>query len=114
MILKRFRWSRFSRTKIDTHVDFPLSGLDMSQYLLSNLHGTRCSNSGSSLYDLATVIVHHGSGTGSGHYTAFGTKNNQWYHFDDSTVSDADPETVKQSKAYILFYIQREFKLPPL
>jgi len=86
----------------------------MSQYLLSNLHGTRCSNSGSSLYDLATVIVHHGSGAGSGHYTAFGTKNNQWYHFDDSTVSDANPEMVKQSKAYILFYIQREFKLPRL
>ena len=34
----------------------------MSQYLLSNLHETRCSNSGSSLYDLAAVIVHHGSG----------------------------------------------------
>ena len=60
--IKRFRWSPYSRTKIDTHVGFPLSGLDMSQYLLSNLHETRCSNSGSSLYDLAAVIVHHGSG----------------------------------------------------
>lgn len=112
--IKRFRWSPYSRTKIDTHVGFPLSGLDMSQYLLSNLHETRCSNSGSSLYDLAAVIVHHGSGAGSGHYTAFGTKNSQWYHFNDSTVSVADPEVVKQSKAYILFYIQREFKLPPM
>ena len=60
--IKRFRWSPYSRTKIDTHVGFPLAGLDMSQYLLSNLHETRCSNSGSSLYDLAAVIVHHGSG----------------------------------------------------
>ena len=51
---------------------------------------------------------------GSGHYTAFGTKNSNWYHFNDSTVSVADPETVKHSKAYILFYIQREFRLPPM
>ena len=60
--LKRFRWSPYSRTKLDNHIEFPLHGLDMSPYLLSNLHETRCSNSGSSLYDLAAVIVHHGSG----------------------------------------------------
>ena len=60
--LKRFRWSAFSRTKLDTHVEFPLCGLDMTDYLLSNLHETRCSNAGSCLYDLAAVIVHHGSG----------------------------------------------------
>ncbi len=60
--IKRFRWTIFSRTKIDTHVEFPLEGLDMSPYLLDNLHETRCSNAGSCLYDLAAVIVHHGSG----------------------------------------------------
>lgn len=60
--IKRFRWSSYSRTKLDTHVEFPLDSLDMSNYLLSNLHDTRCSNSGSCLYDLAAVIVHHGSG----------------------------------------------------
>lgn len=110
--LKRFRWSSYSRTKLDTHVEFPLSGLDMTNYLLSNLHETRCSNAGSCLYDLAAVIVHHGTGAGSGHYTAFVTKNNNWFHFNDSTVLATDPETVGKSKAYILFYIQREFRLP--
>uniref|UniRef100_A0A0K2VCM1 Ubiquitin carboxyl-terminal hydrolase n=3 Tax=Lepeophtheirus salmonis TaxID=72036 RepID=A0A0K2VCM1_LEPSM len=110
--IKRFRWSPYSRTKLDTHVSFPLSGLDMSDYLLTNLHETRCSNAGSSLYDLAAVIVHHGSGAGSGHYTAFVIKNNNWYHFNDSTVLASDSETVLKSKAYILFYIQREFRQP--
>ena len=56
------RWSPWSRTKIDTHVDFPLTGLDMSSFLLDNLHETRCSNAASCRYDLAAVIVHHGSG----------------------------------------------------
>ena len=51
---------------------------------------------------------------GSGHYTAFVVKNNNWYHFNDSTVLATEPETVAQSKAYILFYIQREFRAPKM
>jgi len=34
--LKRFRWNNYSRTKLDTFVEYPLTGLDMSQYVLSN------------------------------------------------------------------------------
>ena len=44
--IKRFRWSAYARTKIDTFIEFPLSGLDMSGYLLKNLSGTRYSNAG--------------------------------------------------------------------
>ena len=62
----RFRWSQNARTKVDTFVEFPLSGLDMSNYLLRNLSSTRFSNANSCLYDLAAVIVHHGNGMGSG------------------------------------------------
>ena len=64
-----------NRTKLDNYIEFPVTGLDMSGYLLENQSGTRLSSAGSSLYDLAAVIVHHGSGTGSGHYTAFATNN---------------------------------------
>jgi ubiquitin carboxyl-terminal hydrolase 3 len=60
--LKRFRWHNSLRTKIDTHISFPVTALDMSQFVLSSLHETRRSGMGSNLYDLAAVIVHHGSG----------------------------------------------------
>ena len=35
--LKRFRWNSFLRTKIETYVEFPTSGLDMSAYQLNNV-----------------------------------------------------------------------------
>lgn len=77
--LKRFHWTAFLRNKIDTYVEFPMRGLDMKSYLLEpeNSLPERC------LYNLAAVVVHHGSGIGSGHYTAYGRHEGQWYHFND-------------------------------
>ena len=63
------------RTKVDNHIEFPVNGLDMSSYVMQVQSGTRQASAGSALYDLAAVIVHHGSGTGSGHYTALATNN---------------------------------------
>ncbi|XP_046401306.1 ubiquitin carboxyl-terminal hydrolase 3-like isoform X2 [Ischnura elegans] len=110
--LKRFRWNNSFRTKIDSYISFPVTSLDMSKYMITNLHETRRSGVGSNLYDLAAVIVHHGSGAGSGHYTAFAINDGQWFHFNDSTVKPTEDEVVAKSKAYILFYIRREFSLP--
>ncbi|KAF6208082.1 hypothetical protein GE061_016532 [Apolygus lucorum] len=83
--LKRFRWTNFFRTKVDTHVKFPVNALDMSQFVLSDLPDTR--SSCTQLYDLAAVIVHHGGGSGCGHYTAFAINGGQWFHFNDSTTA---------------------------
>jgi ubiquitin carboxyl-terminal hydrolase 3 len=112
--LKRFRWNLYFRVKVDTYVEFPLSGLNMSHYVLNNLYETRNSSSGvgSNEYDLAAVIVHHGSGAGSGHYTSYATHDGCWYHFNDSTVTPCDKETVARCKAYMLFYVRRDIKLP--
>ena len=121
------RWSQSARTKVDTFVEFPLSGLDMSSYLIRNLSSTRYSNANSCLYDLAAVIVHHGNGMGSGmrrrsiaetifiysscqgHYTAFATNSQAWFNFNDVNVKETDFQNVQSSKAYILFYVQRDF-----
>jgi len=110
--LKRFRWQNYFRIKLDNYVQFPIKGLDMSRFMLTNMHETRGSCGGSSMYDLAAVIVHHGSGAGSGHYTAYATHEGHWYHFNDSTVTRSDEATVAKCKAYIIFYIRRQLNLP--
>ncbi|XP_037301988.1 ubiquitin carboxyl-terminal hydrolase 3-like [Manduca sexta] len=85
----------------------------MSRFVLANVPDTRRSGRGNQLYDLAAVIVHHGSGAGSGHYTAFAINEEQWFHFNDQTVRAADAGAVAACKPYILFYIRRELALPP-
>uniref|UniRef100_A0A3P9II49 Ubiquitin carboxyl-terminal hydrolase n=1 Tax=Oryzias latipes TaxID=8090 RepID=A0A3P9II49_ORYLA len=106
--LKRFHWTAFLRNKIDTYVEFPLKGLDMRGYLLEPEN----SLPGSCLYDLVAVVVHHGSGVGSGHYTAYGSHEACWYHFNDSTVTLTNEDTVRKAKAYILFYVERTAEVP--
>ncbi|KPI98358.1 Ubiquitin carboxyl-terminal hydrolase 3 [Papilio xuthus] len=103
--LKRFRWHNYFRTKVDTSISFPLRALDMSRFVPGSPPRDH-------LYDLAAVIVHHGSGAGSGHYTAFAINEEQWFHFNDQTVRASDAAAVASCKPYILFYIRRELALP--
>lgn len=105
--LKRFRYNNFLRTKIDDYIQFPIQGLDMKRFVMANKHETRGSSCGPTTYDLVAFIEHHGSGLGSGHYTAYCRHDGYWFHFDDSSVTACDESIVRQSKAYILFYNRR-------
>nr|XP_057910178.1 ubiquitin carboxyl-terminal hydrolase 49 [Doryrhamphus excisus]XP_057910180.1 ubiquitin carboxyl-terminal hydrolase 49 [Doryrhamphus excisus] len=105
--LKRFRWSgRNHREKIGVHVAF-------DQVL--NIKPYCCTGSGHAVhrggytYDLSAVVMHHGKGFGSGHYTAYcyNTEGGFWVHCNDSEMKVCSVEEVCNTQAYILFYTQR-------
>ncbi|CAH2277956.1 ubiquitin carboxyl-terminal hydrolase 15 isoform X2 [Pelobates cultripes] len=100
--LKRFSYSRYMRDKLDTLVDFPVSDLDMSKFLINPNAGPCC-------YNLIAVSNHYG-GMGGGHYTAFAKNKDdgKWYYFDDSSVSPASEDQIVSKAAYVLFYQRQD------
>ena len=103
--LKRFRYiqGRFfvQREKIDSLVEFPTKGLDLSPYV----RGPQAAEAGKLVYDLFAVSEHSGSLSG-GHCTAVAKNfmNNQWFNFNDSEVSGSTAESTISPRAYVLFY----------
>lgn len=103
--LKRFRWSgRNHREKIGVHVAFD-QVLNIKPYCCTGLSVHR----GGYVYDLSAVVMHHGKGFGSGHYTAYcyNTEGGFWVHCNDSDMKVCSVEEVCNTQAYILFYTQR-------
>ena len=112
--LKRFKVGRNKYgfgggQKLDTLVEFPLDGLDMSPYIMSQQQ----LRTGPLIYDCFGVSNHFGS-SGFGHYTAFAKHpiSGDWYNYDDSSVSKVSnnlrQNQIVSSAAYNLFFRRRE------
>lgn len=97
--LKRFRHDLSYSSKISSPVIFPMTGLDMRQYLHKDC------KSKVSTYDLNAVICHHGT-VGSGHYICYAkhAPSGKWVEYDDQIVTQVSAETVQNCEAYVLFY----------
>ncbi|KAJ3008777.1 UNVERIFIED_CONTAM: CSN-associated deubiquitinating enzyme Ubp12 [Siphonaria sp. JEL0065] len=130
--LKRFSqtgrgFRSMSSNKIDALVDFPVSGLDLAEFVIGKEwmkqqeakaasdameEGAPNSEDELLLYDLFGVSNHFG-GMGGGHYTAYAKNaiDETWYNFDDSHVSKlSSSESVVTPAAYMLFYQRRKTK----
>ncbi|KAK3124480.1 hypothetical protein QOZ80_7BG0587090 [Eleusine coracana subsp. coracana] len=97
--LKRFSYTQFTRNKLETFVDFPISDLDLSPYMSDK------SKQPNSHYRLYAISNHYGN-MGGGHYTAsiYHEQGKGWYKFDDDRVTPMSEESIKTSAAYVLFY----------
>ncbi|THH21501.1 hypothetical protein EW146_g63 [Bondarzewia mesenterica] len=119
--LKRFSNSRALRDKIETFVDFPLTGLDLTEMVKERKVAKALRDEGVDIdelslgdldeplvYDLYGVDEHLG-GLGGGHYRAYAYNHvtDEWYHFDDSYVTPSRPEAAVNANAYLLFYKRR-------
>lgn len=107
--LKRFNYDRSYRDKLETLVDFPTDGLDMSRWLVPGAE-----EKSGTVYDLYATSNHYG-GLGGGHYTAYAKNlfDGRWYTLDDSTVTPlSSPEETITKAAYVLFYRRRQQGTP--
>eukprot|EP00931_Biecheleriopsis_adriatica_P074322 TRINITY_DN48405_c0_g1_i1.p1 TRINITY_DN48405_c0_g1~~TRINITY_DN48405_c0_g1_i1.p1 ORF type:complete len:949 (+),score=190.68 TRINITY_DN48405_c0_g1_i1:116-2962(+) len=109
--LKRFQYTRWTRERLNTAVNFPLEGLDLAPYCTPSSRSIP--DPEPTVYDLAATSKHIGS-LGGGHYVAYcrSSLDGEWYFFDDGSVRRCSVEEVESDKvgAYVLFYIRRDFR----
>lgn len=96
--LKRFYYDKNGYGKLTNRVDFPLSNLDITQYVSGPQKEPP-------VYDLFAKIDHQGE-MGAGHYVAYAknAKNGMWHYFDDEQVHQSAESEVAADMAYLLFY----------
>lgn len=99
--LKRFRHQEGISVKLDHQVDFPLM-LDMRPYCVKPKNSTDSPCTG--YYYKLTGIVRHQGNAASGHYQAIVYQDEQYFCFNDSTVTILTLKEVLAVEAYILVY----------
>ena len=103
--LKRFYFaSSRRRDKISEFIDFPLEGLNLTEYVADYTEETK------PIYDCYAVSNHIG-GLGGGHYTAYilNDENGTWSYYNDSNVTEnVNPNDVVSAEAYVLYYRRKD------
>jgi len=103
--LKRFYHSVMRREKLNTTVQFPVTGLDMRKYAPHSDHSSKAK----AIYNLYGISHHSGSLSG-GHYVCdvqnLGEK--KWYRCNDSHISKSGGPDSCSSSAYVLFYVMQD------
>ena len=107
ILLKRFEFSYTGgASKINTLIDFPINDLDISKFIHPS------SKSKFRKYDLFAINNHTNfssmgfNGITFGHYYSY-CKNhldNEWYNYDDETVTKIEKNKLITKNAYMLFY----------
>lgn len=103
--LKRFEhnFSSDKSTKINDKVAIPLF-LDLSKYA-SKAKNDPLHNTDKKIYELFALVNHIGL-VNTGHYITFiKSGSGQWLRFDDSVVSYVSQEEVRNTNAYLMFFI---------
>lgn len=104
--LKRFEMgfgftSMFSSSKIQKKVSYP-KVLNINKFISKEVSGSDY------VYDLASVVVHQGHSSKSGHYYSYVKGSNKmWYKMDDQHISRAKEQVALGQQAYVLFYTLR-------
>jgi len=91
--LKRFKNMR----KNNVLIDFPIKNLNLKNYCIGY-------DKGKSIYHLYGICNHTGN-VGGGHYYAYcKNKNDKWYNYNDTSVTEIKETNLVTKNAYCLFY----------
>jgi ubiquitin carboxyl-terminal hydrolase 22/27/51 len=103
--------------KIESHVRFPLTNLDLQQFTALQSHKQeRTYNSyfsnPNSHYDLFALIVHKGT-LETGHYICYfkNSLDSCWYRNDDKSIVAVTESEVTSAQAYVLCYSKQQINL---
>lgn len=106
----RARGQAFGRQKINTYVEYPLEDLDMTPYLLEEARAT-LADPQMAHYELLAVVNHSGTAD-FGHYFAFCRDGynggDNWFEYNDSSVSAVKETGVVSKNAYVLLYRRKD------
>ena len=94
--------------KASDELRFPLAGLSLREFCCVG-----SAPEASVEYDLAAVVVHHGTSPLAGHYTAYVRRGTLWYHANDANVREVSEAEVRSTEAFLLFYSRRAAVPPP-
>ena len=105
--LRRTLWTLEKGVHKDSRqVRFPLE-LDASRILDIENEKSPDDDFDICYYNLASVVSHSGSTPFVGHYIAFAKKEDDWFLFNDSSVTKVKEEDVLDAEAFILLYERR-------
>ena len=82
--------------KIVNLIDYPIDNLDLTKYCIGY-------DKKKSIFSLVGVCNHIGT-LNSGHYYSYCKQNDEWYNFDDTSVSKINKNDIITNNAYCLFY----------
>eukprot|EP01133_Synstelium_polycarpum_P014388 gene14388-16980_t len=100
---KRFAYDTEAQ-KLDKKISFP-TNLQIKSHM-AKLDGVP------KRYTLFSVVSHHGKGLSQGHYTCDVLQaNNQWFKFDDASITEVSEQDIQSREAYLLLYQQYQ---PPV
>lgn len=95
--IERFGENNFFKEKNFTIVTFPLTGLDLTEFLPAG--------SSSAKYDLIGNVIHMGTAqTGSYKVQKMHQVSKEWFEIQDLLVDKILPEQVSVSESYLLLY----------
>jgi len=105
-LIIHFKRFKNDGTKIQTHIDFPIDDLDLTNYISKDKNDPN-----NYIYSLYAVNYHSGTADNGHYWSSCRNLNKNWYLFNDANVNKFNNSNNLLTKdSYILFYFRKMIK----